>query len=219
MASIEDLRAKRERKRKAARVHARKRKKLRNRAKHHGIVAARRRREARKLGEKIRQKKRRQGPDRACEWALQQCRDGIKESPAGSNRGPRITDWQRHYGDWLVGQPWCGVFVGQALERAGVKGITSRVAAVTFIKDDAAAGRNGFAKLVPASQAQPGDAVILYGHNVHVELVIENRGSFLVCAGGNTSPGNSGSQANGGGCYVRHRPMSIVHAVARPNWS
>ena len=58
--------------------------------------------------------------DKAVRWA--RSKDGITESPAGSNRGPQISTWQRR---WLGydGYAWCGAFAGFALARAGVRGL------------------------------------------------------------------------------------------------
>jgi hypothetical protein len=152
----------------------------------------------------------------AIRWALSKV--GITENPPGSNRGGEITVWQQAFGSWLVGAPWCGVFVGTAMVKAGVQGVNSRVAAVAFIEDDARAGRNGFEKLVSVHQAKPGDAVCLFGRGIHVELVERVGNGVLYTVGGNTSPSNAGSQSNGGGCFRRARAFSQVHAVARPRY-
>lgn len=152
----------------------------------------------------------------AVKWALSKA--GITEDPPGSNRGGQITEWQRSFGEWLVGQPWCGVFVGTALREAGVESVNSRVAAVAFIEDDARYARNGFRTIVAANAALPGDCVILFGRGVHVELVVARRNGYLETVGGNTSSSNSGSQSNGGGVFRRKRPFSQVHCVARPRY-
>jgi hypothetical protein len=192
-------------------------KKARRAAAHHGRLARAARKRAATLVRRIRAGH--SGPDAACKWALEQARDGVRESPPFSNRGPRITDWQQAFGSWLVGQAWCGVFVGTALKRhGGVVGIDSRVASVALIEDDARGGRHGWRTLVAPHAAKRGDAVVLFGRGVHVELVLENHGTYLRTVGGNTSPGSGGSQSNGGGVYVRDRPMSAVHCVCRPNW-
>lgn len=155
-------------------------------------------------------------PDRALRWAASKI--GTVESPAGSNRGPGITGWQQSFGSWLVGQAWCGVFVGFALRLAGVKGITSRVAAVAFIEDDARAGRNGFRSWHGRHDGHRGDAVVIGGRGVHVELIEKRVPGGYQTIGGNTSSGNSGSQSNGGGCWRRYRSYGAVHGCARPRY-
>lgn len=153
---------------------------------------------------------------------------GKTEQPPGSNRAPwGLTDWQTALGSWLVGQPWCGTACGTALKHAGVKGITSRVAGVVLILDDAMNSRNGFRHVVyrrstgqgAISSAQPGDLVGLFGESTHVGMFEKRVPGGIVCLEGNTSAGNSGSQSNGGGCFRRTRPSSAVAYVVRPDWS
>lgn len=166
------------------------------------------------------------GPHVALRWARDYV--GNTESPPGSNKGEwGLTNWQRTLGEWLVGQPWCGTFVGTALIRAGVKGINSRVAAVVLILEDAMNGRNGFRSVVyrrqtghgAVSKGRLGDLVGLYGESTHVAMIEKRVPGGYATVEGNTSPGASGSQANGGGVYRRIRPDSAVVYIVRPDWS
>ena len=153
---------------------------------------------------------------------------GITEQPAGSNRDSRadgITAAQKRLGAWLVGLPWCGVWAGNALLAAGVKGVTYRLASVAYIEDDARAGRAPFAAWVAPGgykQILRGDLVVLFGRGVHVETVRSfrkiNGVVYCVTDGGNTSSGDGGSQSNGGGSYKRVRPLSQVHGFARVDY-
>lgn len=172
---------------------------------------------------KRRAAKRANGPQAAIRWAGQWV--GRVEDPPGSNRAPwGLTRWQQDLGAWLVGEAWCGVFVGTALKHAGVPGVTSRVAGVILILEDARLGRNGFKKVVyrrstgegSLSNAKPGDAVGLFGESTHVGLIesVTPRGFNTI--EGNTSPGTAGSQSNGGGVFRRFRPLSDVAYVVRP---
>ncbi len=163
------------------------------------------------------------GPQRALKWARQWV--GKTEHPAGSNRAPwGLTDWQQSLGSWLVGAAWCGTFVGTALKNAGVKGITSRVAGVVLILDDAMHGRNGMKSVLyrrstgmgDVSFGRPGDLVGLFGESTHVGIIEKNAPGAFICLEGNTSPGAGGSQSNGGGCFRRTRPHSAVAYVVRP---
>jgi hypothetical protein len=145
---------------------------------------------------------------------------GAREYPANSNRGPRITDWQESFGSWLVGQPWCGVFVGVAIRHVGVP-VNSRIAAVAFIEDDAKAKRNGFKEWKTGkTSGRSGDVAVLFGRGVHTGLILRRDrklGGYWI-AEGNTSPGAGGSQANGGGSYKRFRPYSAIHGIAVPDY-
>lgn len=154
---------------------------------------------------------------KAVSWARAQV--GTTESPAGSNRGGKITTWQNELGAWLVGLAWCGTFCAAALRRAGVKGLTYRMASVAFIEDDARNHAGPFRGwTTDAGSVLPGDLVVLFGRGVHVELVTSVGGGVVHTVGGNTSSGNGGSQANGGGVFARVRPMSDVHGFALVNY-
>ena len=52
------------------------------------------------------------------------------------------------------------------------------------------------------------------GYGVHVEMVRGFDGSNTLTWGGNTSPGSSGSQSNGGGAYKRTRSPGEVRGYA-----
>lgn len=46
---------------------------------------------------------------------------GVHESPMGSNTGG-CEKYQRPWGSWMVGQPWCGAWVGWSWDAAGMDG-------------------------------------------------------------------------------------------------
>lgn len=153
----------------------------------------------------------------AVQWALSQV--GVHEVPAGSNGGGKITQWQKAFGEWLVNQAWCGVFVGQALLHAGVKNVGSWIASVASIEDLAKAKRGPFRGwTTDGSRVLRGDLVVIGGRGVHVELVVRvfEDGS-VETVGGNTSAGD-GSYSNGGEVAHRagttRRPRSMVHGFA-----
>jgi hypothetical protein len=147
-------------------------------------------------------------------WAASKV--GIHESPAGSNRGPQIDQWQRRFG--FLAAPWCGIFVGNALLAAGVKGVTSRIASVGAIQQDAEAHRGCFYGWTPGSVqgALRGDAVVLFSFGVHVELVVSvNSDGSVNTIGGNTSATPGSDNQSDGGCVARHtRSVSEIHGVA-----
>lgn len=47
---------------------------------------------------------------------------GVRENPLGSNRGPIIDKWERHWG--MQGQPWCGLACSAWLREAGVTDVS-----------------------------------------------------------------------------------------------
>jgi hypothetical protein len=133
-------------------------------------------------------------------------RVGVSES-GGNNRGARIDTWQKKFG--MLGQPWCGIFVGLSLEKAGVKGLNSGVASVSQIETDARAGTNGFARWLPASQARAGDALVT-ARGQHVGLVerVDRDGTI------HTIEGNTGT----GAVMRRTHKASQVYGAARPRY-
>lgn len=148
---------------------------------------------------------------------------GTIEHPAGSNRGPHISDWQKQFMGF-DGQPWCGAFAGSMLKAVGVP-VTKRIVFTPYILADAKAGTNGFVKLVPFELARKGDLALFDfapGGDpvVHVGIVAEDfdvhGNGLLKTIEGNTSSGSTGSQDNGGGVFSRERPRSVVVGIARP---
>jgi cell wall-associated NlpC family hydrolase len=129
------------------------------------------------------------------------------------------------YGKWygLDGQPWCAMFVSWVYAQAGLSKKVAAQSSRGFASCQA--GLQWFAKrgkLVPVGQADATDVVFFQfdtdAQPDHVGIVIKNRKrrKQLVCVEGNTSPGTSGSQSNGGGVYRRVRSYSEVMGVARP---
>ena len=179
----------------------------------------------RKLVDVARAKVKKYEPNRALKalaWA--ESKVGITESPAGSNRGPQISAWQRETAG-IDGAPWCGAFVGAALKRQGVP-ITSRIVFTPFILEDAKAGKNGILKLVPFDEAKRGDLVLMDfapggAPVMHVGMCRQDQKKgtgWINTVEGNTSAGSTGSQDNGGGVFRRERPKSVVVGIARPRW-
>lgn len=104
-----------------------------------------------------------------------------------NNGGGMISVWERKLGFGAVA--WCGIFAGNMLIAAGVRGVTSRVAAVALIEDDARAGRGPFrAWSNGTSGAQPGDLACIGRRGQHVEIVeSRNADGSVNTIGGNVS--------------------------------
>lgn len=128
---------------------------------------------------------------------------GTTESPAGSNR--------TKYGKWmgLDGQPWCMSFVQWCFHQAGMP--------LPHKTGSCSALLNWYQKNRPdcvVKDPQPGDiAIFTFGHTGIVERALPGS---VMCIEGNTSPGQSGSQDNGGGVYRRQRNLALVRAFIRP---
>ncbi len=128
---------------------------------------------------------------------------GVTESPAGSNR--------TKYGKWmgLDGQPWCMSFVQWCFHQAGTP--------LPHKTGSCSALLNWYQKNRPecvVKDPQPRDiAIFTFGHTGIVERALPGS---VMCIEGNTSPGQSGSQDNGGGVYRRQRNLALVRAFIRP---
>lgn len=157
----------------------------------------------------------RRGAGAMVAWARKQV--GTPEAPAGSNRGPKVSRWQREFG--IDGAPWCGAFVGYGLRKAANVPVGKFVVYTPAIRANALAGTGGFVGLYRWSEVKRGDLVLYNfpgGEGVdHVELYVGNG----VTIGGNTSSGNAGSQNNGGGVYYRKRGGGQVVGCARPAYT
>lgn len=158
------------------------------------------------------------GSTRAVKWALAQ--RGTVEKPAFSNRGPKIDDWsKRSIG--ITAISWCQCFANAVLVAGG--GAQLRSAYTPQVVQWAREHSHGL-KLVSISSAQPGDFVYFKWPGVsrdfcdHVGVVASNKNGVITTVEGNTSPGNSGSQNNGGGVYLRTRPRSYMVACVRPTY-
>ena len=116
----------------------------------------------------------------ALRWA--ESKIGVKEVN-GSNRGKQIDQWQKRFG--FTAAPWCGIFVGMALKKAGVQGIGSWIASTSAIEQKAKSKQGPFSGWTSVKNAQPGDLVVRSGQ--HVEIVTSNKNGVLKTIGGNTS--------------------------------
>lgn len=126
---------------------------------------------------------------------------GQTESPAGSNR--------TKYGAWygLDGHPWCMMFVQWCFAQAG-RPLPYKTASCSALL------RWYRERQRLVRDPRPGDVVIYrFGHTGIVESA---RTGAVTAIEGNTSPGEEGSQSNGGGVYRRTRSESVVSAYIRP---
>jgi hypothetical protein len=130
------------------------------------------------------------------------------------------------FGKWfgLNNQPWCAMSASKIFFDAGkiltvspkknTKGFASCDEWLKYL------AKNG--QLVPVGQAQAGD-LIFYQFDTdaqpdHVGIVKGNNTTlkYIYAYEGNTSDSAKGSQANGGGYYLKKRGYGTIMAVARP---
>jgi len=155
---------------------------------------------------------------------------GLKELPPGSNVVPALQDIgrEREADAWRMGYAWCayaaflaGLVHKGATATAGLVDQKFNALYTVDILQRAQNAQFGM-RIVGQSQVQPGDLVLFNfeggdPRTDHIGRVVKppaNSG-LLESVEGNTSSDNGGSQSNGGGMYVRHRPTSIVRAYVR----
>jgi hypothetical protein len=142
----------------------------------------------------------------AVESALTYARQhiGVTESPANSNRGPLIDQWERACG--VIAAPWCGCFANACLVAAGFPD-QFWVRYCPSIEAKAKAGDGSWKWIGADGEVRLGD-LVLYGvrEAVHVGMVETIQGGRDTgTIEGNTSNGPGGSQSNGGVVARRHR--------------
>ena len=126
-----------------------------------------------------------------------------------TERRNNITEfWERQKPSYQGG-PWCAAFVVDVLEQEGSTLLKEVPLPYYTPSMEAWAKKTGRWKA--SKDCKPGD-VLIFGttHAVHTGFLEKQRGSYVVAIEGNTQPGNSGSQTNGGGVYRRVRPRSWV---------
>lgn len=136
---------------------------------------------------------------------------GVAERPHGSNSGPRVEEYQRSTTLGGTGWPWCQAFVCWCARQAGFL-MPYRGAYVphfeAWAREHGRWERSGGRGMAAVFHFGSGEAK-------HVEIVLRVDGDHVETVGGNTSPGEGGSQDNGGGVYQRRRPLAHVKGFVR----
>lgn len=166
-------------------------------------------------------------PEKAVRWMEE--RAGLTESPAGSNRVPRLMADGKAAGlasgMYRMGWPWCAYTTSLSNLVSGgyhgwtglIKGWTNPLYCPTILAD-AKAGKNGL-RLVPKAEAKRGDLLLFNWDGGVVDHIGRARGPWkdgrIETVEGNTSFDNSGSQSNGGALAKRTRSWDQIEAVVR----
>lgn len=130
------------------------------------------------------------------------------------------------YGLWygIPNQSYCAMGISWCFAQVGLSSLIAAQTPKGFAY--CPAGMTWFQRqglIVNKMQAKPGDIVFFSwsGNGVpdHVEIVEAASPGGLTTIGFNTGPESyAGNQANGDGCYRRHRPYLYVLAIARPKY-
>jgi hypothetical protein len=150
-------------------------------------------------------------PQRLLELAAAEV--GTAEHPSGSNR----TKYAKAAGH-INGYAWCATFVVAMCRAAGVTLPSESAYTPWMARAFTHAG-------IWHTSPEPGDVVFFDfakgGDGVeHVGIVESVRpDGRIVTIEGNTSPGEAGSQDNGGGVYRRVRSTTSVVGYGRPAWA
>jgi hypothetical protein len=101
---------------------------------------------------------------------------------SGENEGPALNRFEGDFG--FHGAPWCGIFVGHVLEKAGLK-VPDSIASVAAILEMARNGEGPFEKgILPVGAIRAGD-LVTFGGTEHVALVIGVDGKGIHTIAGN----------------------------------
>lgn len=127
-----------------------------------------------------------------------------------TERGNNVTKYWADLKPDFQHQPWCAAFVNWVLKRSGITALLTGPSAPYYTPSmEAWAKKVGRWKA--SKDCKPGDVLIFgNGHATHTGFLERQDGAYVITLEGNTSSGNSGSQANGGGVYRRRRPRSWV---------
>ena len=130
------------------------------------------------------------------------------------------------YGAWygINHQPYCAMFVSWVFDQAKLSAIVAAETPKGF--SYCPAGLSWFQKngqIVDKYAGQPGDIVFFNfsgnGTAEHVGLIVGASKDGITTVEGNTSADHAtGSQANGIGVFLRHRPYLGVMGIARPKY-
>ena len=151
---------------------------------------------------------------------------GVTEDPAGSNR---VKYWDT-YDPAFQGQPWCVAFLWWCFDTAGER--------IAFFGGGKTAScgtllmwYQNMEQTAPVEAVQVGDIVLLNfngrGTPDHCGLVVEGPADvvdwldlppFVKTIEGNTTPGEEGSQDNGGCVALKQRFLKNIVAVCRPQY-
>ncbi len=139
---------------------------------------------------------------------------GVKEHPAGSNRGPRVDQFEAACG--IQGQPWCACFVVFCLREAGWKTTGWNQAYVPAWVAVAHLGQHGV-RVIGSGEVRAGDLVAFdWEHNGVADHIGFCRGPVhggeFQTIEGNTS---AGSNSNGGEVQARTRSIGDVACFMR----
>jgi hypothetical protein len=139
---------------------------------------------------------------------------GLTESPANSNKGPRITQWEVDSGyPWVPnaaqGVPWCQCYANAVAVHGGCPQLHTGYTPAVL------SGIGNY-KPISLNNASPGDFVFFKWPGVssatcdHVGVHLSHTDTTVTCLEGNTSSSNAGSQNNGGGVWIKTRSRSLV---------
>lgn len=149
---------------------------------------------------------------------LAKARSQIGTHEKGSTNSVKYNDafyggkYPKAYQSWAA---WCSVFTGWCSEQLGMRPNVDypRSAGVAicfqwFREHD---------RIVSKHKLNPGDWVrFTFSHTALVEKVLS--GGRIQTIEGNTSPGNGGSQRDGGGVHRRIRSLSLIQYGGRPRY-
>lgn len=144
------------------------------------------------------------------DYALKQV--GYKESAGNANKYSHD-----------LGRPaeaWCADFVVWCAKASG--NLTAILNSASCIEIEMWARKHGY--VVPVNLIKRNDLVIFdfskkgVAEHIGISLGYNSNTHLIDTVEGNTSDSQTGSQPNGDGVYLKHRPTSCIRTVIRPKW-
>lgn len=149
---------------------------------------------------------------------------GYVETGGSSGHNGNITKYWADLDQQYQGQSWCAEFVDWCWYKAG-RPFVSIDAKEGYVNcNDAMIWAKAHGLWDESGHYSPGDTVIFDwandGVGDHTGIVVADDGKTLSTIEGNTSPGDGGSQANGGGVYRRQRPhgSTVLGVLKTSSW-
>lgn len=148
--------------------------------------------------------------------AVSKARSQVGTTEVGSSNKVKFNDWywgKGKYGTWAA---WCSVFLAWCSDQVGMRKNVDYPYSAGVAECFAWFKAKG--RIISKKALKHGDWVRFTFSHTAFFIGYSGR-SAIKTVEGNTSRGTSGSQRDGGGVWLRTRPLSLIQYGGRPNYS